>query len=333
MPIDRTSESTVQRSVGLDSEYPHTKTKRSWISSDCTQDSSRALAAADKLLNRTHANLESDGIQDRSRKTLGYDGWHTALSYEPLHHTAPHKSTVCYATRAFPDHFTSQLSACHRSVRGPIPNRQSFLKATPTAVVGMRCGLQLTLLCAGGQITFAGDIRVRTTTRSASQFASVRVVYKDRNGAAGSTVSTAASATASGFDKTFTAGQSPIWATKPQHPSLLSLTCPRDLEAPLQPMTTIAPGSQFKIRPLHWLLTFTWVQATGCTKSASSTGDSEPAGSLMPYTATPTQTARAFNATIGAEAYSGARPRRLDCELAPDFLLLKDGYGARDVRE
>ncbi|OWO99268.1 hypothetical protein B2J93_1156 [Marssonina coronariae] len=252
MPIDRTSESTVQRSVGLDSEYPHTKTKRSWISSDCTQDSSRALAAADKLLNR-------------------------------------------------------------------------------------------------GQITFAGDIRVRTTTRSASQFASVRVVYKDRNGAAGSTVSTAASATASGFDKTFTAGQSPIWATKFYGFSAnIAATTSISSFAYLSPgsggatTTYDNDGAGFSVQDSAIALAphiylgagngLASRSVTG-TKSASSTGDSEPAGSLMPYTATPTQTARAFNATIGAEAYSGARPRRLDCELAPDFLLLKDGYGARDVRE
>lgn len=65
-------------------------------------------------------------------------------------------------------------------------------------------GLQLTLLSGGAQITFAGDIRVRTTTRSAAQIASVQVVYKDRTGAAGSTISTAVSGTASGFDDSFT---------------------------------------------------------------------------------------------------------------------------------
>ncbi|PBP21410.1 putative fungistatic metabolite [Diplocarpon rosae] len=65
-------------------------------------------------------------------------------------------------------------------------------------------GVQLTLLPGSGKITFAGDIRVRTTTRNASQILSVQVVYKDRNGVAGSTVPTAVSGTAYGFDDTFT---------------------------------------------------------------------------------------------------------------------------------
>ncbi|KAH6680685.1 WSC domain-containing protein [Halenospora varia] len=67
-------------------------------------------------------------------------------------------------------------------------------------------GLQLTLLAGGTQIKFLGDIRVRTTTRSASQIASVLLIYKDRIG--GSTcgscsITTTVAGTANGFDDSF----------------------------------------------------------------------------------------------------------------------------------
>jgi hypothetical protein len=60
--------------------------------------------------------------------------------------------------------------------------------------------LQLTVLSGGTQITFSGDIRVRTTTRSVSN---VQLVYKDRTGANGGTISTTVSGTANGFDDSF----------------------------------------------------------------------------------------------------------------------------------
>ena len=71
--------------------------------------------------------------------------------------------------------------------------------------------LQLTLLSGGSQLQFAGEIRVRTTTRSASQIASVELIYKDRNGGnACSTckIATTTKGTAAGFDDTFTVGSS-----------------------------------------------------------------------------------------------------------------------------
>ena len=64
-------------------------------------------------------------------------------------------------------------------------------------------GLQLTLLAGGTRIRFAGDIRVRTTTRSAAQIASVRVVYKNRSGGTGGTITTTPVGTAAGFDDSF----------------------------------------------------------------------------------------------------------------------------------
>jgi hypothetical protein len=65
-------------------------------------------------------------------------------------------------------------------------------------------GLQLTLLAGGTQLTFSGDIRVRTTVRTAAQISSVQILYTDRNGASGGTISTTVSGTANGFDDTFT---------------------------------------------------------------------------------------------------------------------------------
>lgn len=66
-------------------------------------------------------------------------------------------------------------------------------------------GIQLTLLAGGTQLKFAGDIRVKTTTRSASQIASVQLAYKDRTGATVATpIVAAVGGTASGFDDTFT---------------------------------------------------------------------------------------------------------------------------------
>ncbi|KAH8672637.1 hypothetical protein BGZ60DRAFT_282514 [Tricladium varicosporioides] len=67
-------------------------------------------------------------------------------------------------------------------------------------------GLQLTLLAGGTQIKFSGDIRVRTSIRSASQIASVQLIYKDRTG--GSTcgscsITTTVAGTANGFDDSF----------------------------------------------------------------------------------------------------------------------------------
>jgi hypothetical protein len=64
-------------------------------------------------------------------------------------------------------------------------------------------GLQLTLLSGGTQIKFAGDIRVRTTVRSASQIASVKVVYKNRSGGTGGTITASVVGAAAGFDDNF----------------------------------------------------------------------------------------------------------------------------------
>ncbi|MCJ1354543.1 MAG: hypothetical protein MMC33_004532 [Icmadophila ericetorum] len=68
--------------------------------------------------------------------------------------------------------------------------------------------LQLTLLAGGSQLTFTGEIRVRTTITPANQIKSVQLVYQDRTGgsncgAAGCTISTAAVGTAAGFDDSY----------------------------------------------------------------------------------------------------------------------------------
>lgn len=63
---------------------------------------------------------------------------------------------------------------------------------------------QLTLLAGGASLSFAGEIRVRTTVRDAAQIATVELVYKNRSGGAGGTISTSVAGTGSGFDDTFT---------------------------------------------------------------------------------------------------------------------------------
>ena len=71
--------------------------------------------------------------------------------------------------------------------------------------------IQLTLLDGGKKITFTGGIRVRTTTRSASQISSVQLVYKDRTGGSKCgkcTISTKEIGTAAGFDDSFTVSTS-----------------------------------------------------------------------------------------------------------------------------
>ena len=67
--------------------------------------------------------------------------------------------------------------------------------------------LQLTLQAGGSNLQFAGEIRVRTTSRPASQISSVQLVYKDRTGGSdcGTCKITATSkGTAAGFDDSFT---------------------------------------------------------------------------------------------------------------------------------
>ena len=64
--------------------------------------------------------------------------------------------------------------------------------------------LQLGLVDGGAQIAFTGEVRVRTTTRAASQISNVQLKYKDRTGATGGSIDTAVKGTASGFDDTFT---------------------------------------------------------------------------------------------------------------------------------
>ncbi|KAL8826220.1 MAG: hypothetical protein Q9170_007485 [Blastenia crenularia] len=67
--------------------------------------------------------------------------------------------------------------------------------------------LQLTLQAGGSEIQFAGEIRVRTTTRPASQISSVQLEYKDRTGGSDCgtcKISATTKGTAAGFDDSFT---------------------------------------------------------------------------------------------------------------------------------
>lgn len=66
--------------------------------------------------------------------------------------------------------------------------------------------LQLTLQSGGDNLLFEGEIRVRTTTRPASQIASVNILYNDRTGSSGGKITTSAKGTAAGFDDSFSVG-------------------------------------------------------------------------------------------------------------------------------
>lgn len=63
--------------------------------------------------------------------------------------------------------------------------------------------LQLTVTGDGSQLSFSGEIRVRTTTRSPSD---VSLIYKDRAGGSSCTsckITTTAKGNAAGFDDSF----------------------------------------------------------------------------------------------------------------------------------
>jgi hypothetical protein len=72
-------------------------------------------------------------------------------------------------------------------------------------------GIQLTLLAGGSQIKFSGDIRVRTTTRTV---ASVSIIYKDRTGGTGGTITSTLAGTANGFDDNFAVCPKPYMEKK-----------------------------------------------------------------------------------------------------------------------
>ena len=71
--------------------------------------------------------------------------------------------------------------------------------------------IQLTLLNGGSRILFAGEIRVRTTVRPASQISNVKLQYKDRTGGSGCgscIIDTKLAGTALGFDDSYSVSES-----------------------------------------------------------------------------------------------------------------------------
>ncbi|KFY37608.1 hypothetical protein V495_07058 [Pseudogymnoascus sp. VKM F-4514 (FW-929)] len=63
---------------------------------------------------------------------------------------------------------------------------------------------QLTLVAPGTTLSFTGEIRVRTTVRAADKISSVKIVYKNRDGEAGGSITATTAGTGSGFDDSFT---------------------------------------------------------------------------------------------------------------------------------
>ncbi|GME28877.1 putative wsc domain containing protein [Neofusicoccum parvum] len=106
---------------------------------------------------------------------------------------------------ADPDTFNSVCATMLQKMVDVVP--RGITLTDPISVYDVKpSGLQLTLLGGGESINFSGDIRVRTTERAASSIASVKLVYKDRDGAdscGDCSLDTESSGSASGFDDSF----------------------------------------------------------------------------------------------------------------------------------
>ncbi|KAL8828895.1 MAG: hypothetical protein Q9191_002326 [Dirinaria sp. TL-2023a] len=126
--------------------------------------------------------------QDSDRKVFGADG------------------NVTMKAMAHPATFASTCVAMLQKMIEVVPSGTAL--TDPIVPYEVKpTGLQLTLSNGGTQLLFEGEIRVRTTTRSAGKIAAVDLVYKDRNGGSscGScTIKTTSNGTAAGFDDTFT---------------------------------------------------------------------------------------------------------------------------------
>jgi hypothetical protein len=115
--------------------------------------------------------------------------------------------------------FTSDNNATIQSMQDPASFNsvcatvlQKMIELVPSGVVLTDAitvydikpfNLQLSVLGGGSQLSFTGEIRVRTTLQSVT---SVQLVYSDRNGASSCgacTITTTLTGTASGFDDTF----------------------------------------------------------------------------------------------------------------------------------
>ena len=107
-----------------------------------------------------------------------------------------------------PTVFANQCKAMLQKMIEVVPSGVTL--TTPIVAYDIKPNaLQLTLLSGGSQLTFSGEIRVRTTVRPANQIKTVQLVYKDRAGGTncgvgGCTVSTTVAGTAAGFDDSYT---------------------------------------------------------------------------------------------------------------------------------
>lgn len=126
--------------------------------------------------------------QDSDRKVFGADG------------------NVTMKAMANPATFASTCVAMLQKLIEVVPSGTTLTdpivpyEVKPTA-------LQLTLGNGGSQLIFEGEIRVRTTKRSASKIIAVELVYKDRNGGSNCgncTITATGKGNAAGFDDTFT---------------------------------------------------------------------------------------------------------------------------------
>ncbi|KAI4102702.1 MAG: hypothetical protein L6R37_004233 [Teloschistes peruensis] len=122
---------------------------------------------------------------------------------------------------ADPATFASTCQAMLQKMIEVVPSSTTL--TDPIAAYDVKpAALQLTLQPGGSQLQFSGEIRVRTTSRPASQISTVQLVYKDRAGGSdcgGCKISATQKGTAAGFDDSFT-----FYAFSAQIPSQSSIS-------------------------------------------------------------------------------------------------------------
>lgn len=148
---------------------------------------------------------------------------------------------------ADPATFASTCQAMLQKMIEVVPSSTTL--TDPIAAYDVKpAALQLTLQPGGSQLQFSGEIRVRTTSRPASQISTVQLVYKDRAGGSdcgGCKISATQKGTAAGFDDSFTVGTTEFLASTSFDANMIDSSMrflPRSLRNPqYQPSMWLSP--------------------------------------------------------------------------------------------